>query len=41
MALEERMRSIERKGKNKLEQKLLAPAMWDNGIKTAIVCYCV
>lgn len=41
MASEERMRTVERKGKNKLEQKLLAPVMWDNRIKTAIVCYCV
>ena len=31
------MRTIERNGESKLEQKLLTPASWDNGIKMDIV----
>ena len=37
MAGEERMRTIEKNGQSKLEQKLLTPASRDNGIKTDIV----
>ena len=31
------MYTIERNGESELEQKLLTPANWDNGIKTNIV----
>ena len=37
MARKESMRTIERNGESELEQKLLTPANWDNGIKTDVV----
>ena len=37
MARKESMRTIERNGESELEQKLLTPANWNNGIKTDVV----
>ena len=37
MARKESMYTIERNGESELEQKLLTPANWDNGIKTDVV----
>ena len=37
MACEERLRTIDRNGKSKLNEKLSTPASRDNGIKTDIV----
>ena len=37
MARKESMHTIERNGESELEQKLLTPANWDNGIKTDVV----
>ena len=39
MAREERVRTIKRNGESELEQRLLAPASRNNGIKTDVVVF--